>query len=143
MKNIFRRMSKRLLLAIVLSCLVIGTAIGLAAINLIYNMSAQTISRSLVIYSDAGGTNIIDPTSYVWSGQIIDNGSVIHAWTKNLGNVALTITITPVSALNCLVIYDPATAFVLTANETQEISMTFSNVQANSTATWSFGINAV
>lgn len=142
-KNVFKGMSKTLLAVIVLSGLILGTSLAVAVINLTYNMSAQTISQSLVIYSDAGGTNIIDPSSYVWSGQIINNGSVVYAWVKNLGNVALNVTISPVSALNCFVTYDPSTPFILTANETQEMSMTFSNVQPNSTATWAFSVHAV
>jgi hypothetical protein len=127
---------------IVLASVIVGTSVGLAVIHLTYNMSAQTISQSLVVYSDAGGTNIIDPASYVWSGHIIDNGSVVHAWAKNLGNVQLSVTIIPGSALNCIVTYDPLT-FTLSANETQQISMTFSNVQPSSTATWTFDVTAV
>lgn len=140
-KNVFKGMSKTLVVTVVLCCLVAAAGVSLAAINLTYHMSSQTISQSLVIYSDSAETNIIDPASYVWSGTIISNGSMLYVWAKNLGNVVLSVTLVPGSASNCNVTYDPTT-FTLNTNETQQVSMTFSDVQPNSTATWAFTVSA-
>jgi len=124
---------------VLLGCLAVAL-VSAALFTVTYNMSATTTLQSVSLYSDPDCTVLISPSSFVLVGTL-GNGTVLSVYAKNVGNVAVAITVVPLTAVNCTVVYAPL-SFPLVVNQIVTVTLTFSNVVAGSTATWSFTVDA-
>ena len=110
--------------------LLVAIPVTIAVVNLTYHMTATVgPDETATAYLDEACLTEL-PTPHDW-GTVTD-GSIVNVWIKNEGNVAIDVTITISSEIDCAV--NPSwTTTTLALNASQQLDLTISTTAPGGT----------